>query len=227
VKFVLDAGHGGRDSGAVGNGLREKDLTLKIVKHIGRLLSEYEGIEVHYTRTDDRFLELSERAAIANKLKADYFISVHINAGGGTGFESYIYNGQVSSATIAYQNVIHGEIMRAIGNVTDRGKKRANYAVLRETCMPAVLTENLFIDNPNDAAKLKSEQFLLQVAYGHVIGLEKAFGLKKKTKAQPQPQQKVSNQKLYRVQVGAFVDPDNAKRLADELKKKGYPAIIV
>jgi N-acetylmuramoyl-L-alanine amidase len=180
VKFVLDAGHGGRDSGAVGNGLREKDLTLKIVKHIGRLLSEYEGIEVHYTRTDDRFLELSERAAIANKLKADYFISVHINAGGGTGFESYIYNGQVSSATIAYQNVIHQEIMKAIGNVKDRGKKRANYAVLRLTNMPAILTENLFIDNPNDAAQLKSEQFLLQVAYGHVIGLEKAFGLKKK-----------------------------------------------
>ncbi|GAJ44909.1 hypothetical protein GT2_23_00630 [Parageobacillus thermoglucosidasius NBRC 107763] len=81
------------------------------------MLSDYEGIEVHYTRTDDRFLELSERAELANKLKADYFISIHINAGGGTGFESYIYSGNVSSATIAYQNVIHAEIMKAIGNV--------------------------------------------------------------------------------------------------------------
>lgn len=227
VRIVLDAGHGGKDSGAVGNGLREKDLTLNIVKKIGNLLAEYEGVEVHYTRTDDRFLELSERAAIANKLKADYFISVHINAGGGTGFESYIYNGQVSAATVAYQNVIHQEIMKAIGNVKDRGKKRANYAVLRETHMPAILTENLFIDNANDAAKLKSDQFLQQVAYGHVVGLEKAFGLKKKAKPQPQPQQKPSDGKLYRVQVGAFADRKNAERLAEELKKKGYPAIIV
>ncbi|UYL93790.1 N-acetylmuramoyl-L-alanine amidase [Geobacillus phage vB_GthS_NIIg9.7] len=224
VRIVLDAGHGGKDGGAVGNGLKEKDLTLKIVKHIGRLLSEYEGVEVHYTRTDDRFLELSERAAIANKLKADYFISVHINAGGGTGFESYIYNGSVSAKTIAYQNVVHGEIMKAIGNVKDRGKKRANYAVLRSTNMPAILTENLFIDNKTDAAKLKSEQFLLQVAYGHVQGIVKAFGLKKK--AQPQPQQKTSTGKLYRVQVGAFANRENAERLAEELKKKGYPVII-
>jgi len=223
-KIVLDAGHGGKDPGATANGLKEKDLTLAIVKHIGRMLSEYEGVEVHYTRTDDRFLELSERAAIANKLKADYFISVHINAGGGTGFESYIYNGSVSAKTIAYQNVVHGEIMKAIGNVKDRGKKRANYAVLRETKMPAILTENLFIDNKTDAAKLKSEQFLLQVAYGHVQGIVKAFGLKKK--AQPQPQQKTSTGKLYRVQVGAFANRENAERLAEELKKKGYPVVI-
>lgn len=205
--------------------MQEKNLTLNIVKKIGNLLSEYEGIEVHYTRTDDRFLELSERAAIANKLKADYFISVHINAGGGTGFESYIYNGNVSNATVAYQNVIHAEIMKAIGGVKDRGKERANYAVLRETKMPALLTENLFIDNASDAAKLKSEQFLLQVAHGHVQGIVKAFGLKKKAKQQPK--EKASDKKLYRVQVGVFNDPKNAERLAEELKKKGYPAIIV
>jgi N-acetylmuramoyl-L-alanine amidase len=222
LRIVLDAGHGGNDPGAVANGLKEKDLTLTIVKHIGRLLGEYEGVEVHYTRTNDRFLELSERAAIANKLKADYFISVHINAGGSTGFESYVYNGNVSAATVAYQNVIHAEIMKAIGNVKDRGKKRANYAVLRLTNMPAILTENLFIDNPNDATKLKSEQFLLQVAHGHVQGIVKAFGLKRKAK----PQQKVSDKKLYRVQVGAFTNRENAERLAEELKKKGYPTII-
>jgi N-acetylmuramoyl-L-alanine amidase len=227
ARIVLDAGHGGYDPGAVANGLREKDLTLTIVKHIGRMLSEYENAEVHYTRTDDRYLSLEERAAIANKLKADLLISVHINAGGGTGFESYIYNGNVSSATIAYQNVIHAEIMKTIGRVKDRGKKRANYAVLRETKMPAILTENLFIDNANDAVKLKSDQFLQQIAYGHVIGLEKAFGLKKKAKQQVQSQPKASDKKLYRVQVGAFSDRKNAERLAEELKKKGYPSIIV
>jgi N-acetylmuramoyl-L-alanine amidase len=180
MKLVIDWGHGGSDPGAVGNGLREKDLTMKIGKMIGDMLLDYEGVEVIYTRTSDCYLSLEERAEIANKACADFFLSVHINAGGGTGFESYIYNGNVSAKTIAYQNVIHGEIVRAIGNVKDRGKKRANYAVLRETKMPAILTENLFIDNTDDAAKLKSEQFLLQVAHGHVQGIVKAFGLKKK-----------------------------------------------
>jgi N-acetylmuramoyl-L-alanine amidase len=180
VRIVLDAGHGGKDPGAVANGLKEKDLTLAIVKHIGCMLSEYEGVEVFYTRTDDRFLELEERAEIANKLNADFFCSIHINSGGGTGFESYIFNDTKNTKTIACQNVLHQEIMKAIGNVKDRGEKRANYAVLRETKMPAILTENLFIDNANDATRLKSEQFLLQIAHGHVQGIVKAFGLKKK-----------------------------------------------
>ncbi|MED5052708.1 N-acetylmuramoyl-L-alanine amidase [Anoxybacillus rupiensis] len=227
VKIVIDPGHGGTDSGAVGNGLQEKNLTLNIVKKIGNLLAEYEGVSIIYTRTDDRFVELSERATIANRAKADFFLSVHINAGGGTGFESYIYNGKVSSAAIAYQNVIHQEIMKSIGNVNDRGKKRANYAVLRETNMPAILTENLFIDSAGDAAKLKSEQFLLQVAHGHVEGIVKAFGLKRKVAAQTQTKTNVAPTQLYRVQVGAFADRKNAERLAEELKKKGYPAIIV
>ncbi|EPZ37821.1 N-acetylmuramoyl-L-alanine amidase [Anoxybacillus ayderensis] len=224
MKIVLDAGHGGHDPGAVANGLREKDLTIAIVKHVGKMLEEYEDVEVLYTRTDDRFLELSERAAIANKAGADFFLSVHINAGGGTGFESYVHP-NANSATIAYQNVIHTEILRAIGNARDRGKKRANYAVLRETKMPALLTENLFIDNKNDASKLGSEQFLLQIAYGHVQGIAKAFGLK--PKAKPHPSQKPSDGKLYRVQVGAFSNRKNAEQLAEELKKKGYPAVIV
>lgn len=73
VKIVLDAGHGGRDPGAVGNGLREKDVTLTIVTKIGEMLKEYERVDVHYTRTDDQFIELSERAAMANRIGADFF----------------------------------------------------------------------------------------------------------------------------------------------------------
>ncbi|PUF85664.1 MULTISPECIES: N-acetylmuramoyl-L-alanine amidase [unclassified Geobacillus] len=231
VKLMIDPGHEGveknLDPGAVANGLKEADLTLKIAKHIYDMLSEYEGVQVRMTRTGNQCLTLSQRAKMANDWGADFFLSIHINAGGGTGFESYVHP-NANSATIAYQNVIHAEIMKAIGDVRDRGKKRANYAVLRETKMPALLTENLFIDNANDAAKLKSDQFLQQIAYGHVIGLEKAFGLKKKAKPTPsQPQQKVSDGKLYRVQVGAFSDRKNAEKLAEELKKKGYPAIIV
>jgi len=227
-KIVIDPGHegvtGNLDPGAVGNGLKEADLTLKIAKHIYDMLSEYEGVQVRLTRTGNQRLTLSQRAKMANDWGADFFISIHINAGGGTGFESYVYNGNVSQATIACQNVIHAEIMKAIGNVKDRGKKRANYAVLRETKMPAILTENLFIDNKTDAAKLKSEQFLLQIAHGHVLGIAKAFGLKKK--AAPAPSTSAPAGTLYRVQVGAFSNRANAEALVKKLKALGFDAFI-
>lgn len=224
MKIFLDAGHGGKDSGAVGLGLKEKDLTLSIVKKIGKLLGDYEGVKVLYTRTDDRFLELAERADIANKAAVDYFCSVHINATPtGTGFETYVYT-DASSKSVAYQNVIHPEIYKALGKVKDRGKKRANYAVLRHTDMPAILTENLFIDNPNDNNLLKEESFIDNVAQGHVNGFAKAFGLKKKPAPVPEP--KDEKKTIYRVQVGAYADKKNADALAAELKKKGYSPII-
>lgn len=200
VKIMLDAGHGGKDSGACGNGLKEKDLTLAIVKKIGALLDQYEGVEVSYTRTDDRFLELSKRADLADNAKVNFFNSVHINATpSGTGFESFIHT-NASSQSVAYQNVIHAEIMKSIGNVKDRGKKRANHAVTRETHMPSILTENLFIDNPADNKLLKQDDFLDKIAQGHVNGYEKAFGLKKKA-----IKQATINQKTISFFTGGYV----------------------
>jgi N-acetylmuramoyl-L-alanine amidase len=178
VRIFIDPGHGGNDPGAVGNGLKEKDLTLKIAKKIKPKLTNYENVQVKLSRENDTYLTLSERAKMANDWGADIFISIHINAGGGIGFESYIYNGSVSSSTIAYQNIIHEEIVKATG-WNDRGKKRENYAVLRETKMPAILTENGFIDNTTDANKLKNDSFLDKIAQGHVNGIVKLFNLKK------------------------------------------------
>src|SRR5699024_4021819 len=124
--IVIDAGHGGQDPGAVANGLREKDLTLYISKRIKKYLDDnYSGHKVLLTRTTDKYLSLTERANIANRNNVDLFVSVHINAGGGTGFESFIYNGKVSDATKKLQNTMHDAIMKQI-DVVDRGKKRAN-----------------------------------------------------------------------------------------------------
>lgn len=227
VKIFLDAGHGGKDPGACAFGLKEKDLTLSIVKKIGKLLCDYEGVQVLYSRTGDTYPSLSERAAMANKACADLFISVHINATpSGNGFETFIHT-NASSKTVAYQNVLHPEVMKAIGNVKDRGKKRANYAVLRQTDMPAILTENLFIDNPTDNKLLQQESFIDKVAEGHVNGVVKIFGLKKKASPKPVETKPKSDGKLYKVQVGAFADPKNAEKLAEELKKKGFPTYIV
>ncbi len=181
VKIFIDPGHGGNDPGAVGNGLREKDLTLTISKRIKAYLdNNYSGHNTRLSRTGDTTMSLSQRTNAANNWGADYFLSVHINAGGGTGYEDYIYNGNVSSKTVSIRDVVHAEVVKQISNVRNRGKKRANFHVVRETRMPAMLSENLFIDTKADADKLKDSKFIDKVAKGHAIGLAKAFKLKKK-----------------------------------------------
>ena len=77
---VLDAGHGGDDSGNTGNGYREKNIALKVTLEIGKALSKVSGIKVIYTRKTDVFIELHERATIANKADADLFVSIHCNS---------------------------------------------------------------------------------------------------------------------------------------------------
>lgn len=192
--LVLDPGHGGSDPGAVGNGLKEKDITLVISRKIREILEGYEGIEIRLTRETDKYLSLKERTDMANKWEADYVLSIHINAGGGTGFESFIWNGKVDNPTVSAQNVIHTEVIKLI-DAKDRGKKRANFHMLRETKMPALLTENLFIDNPGDAAKLKDKMFLDRIAQGHANGIVAFFGLKKKQPPIPVAEHKTEQAK--------------------------------
>ncbi len=176
---MIDPGHGGSDPGAQANGLREKDLVLTIgLAMRDYLIAEYENVEVRMTRDTDSFLTLEQRANLANAWGADYFISVHVNAGGGTGFESFIHTTR-STGSVNAQNIVHDEILKLIG-VTDRGKKEANFSVLRNTSMPAILTEVLFIDRTTDAARLRDPNFLITAAQGHVNGLAKAFNLKRR-----------------------------------------------
>lgn len=185
VKLYIDVGHGGTDPGAIGNGLKEKDLTLKIGFKIREMLKQYEGISVVMSRIGDATKSLATRTREANSIGADYFLSIHINSATKTsahGWESFIFNDGHQVKSSAFQNVLHTEVMKIIApeGVHDRGKKQANFHVLRETKMPAVLTENLFIVNPDEARKLKSDEFLNKLAQGHVNGLVKFLGLKKK-----------------------------------------------
>jgi N-acetylmuramoyl-L-alanine amidase len=95
-KIVIDAGHGGHDTGTIGpNGLLEKDLVLDVAKRLGRLLESRLGAEVIYTRQDDTFIPLETRTAIANRERADLFISVHANSSRDSdarGVETYYLN---------------------------------------------------------------------------------------------------------------------------------------
>jgi len=229
VKVFINPGHGGKDPGAVGNGLREKDIVLKIARKIVDQLKNYD-VEVKLFRSDDTYYTLEQICNEANRWNADLFVSIHVNAGGGTGFESYIYSGLSDNSTTAkHRQVIHEEIMKKIPNVRDRGKKKANFYVLRNTRMSAILTENLFIDNKTDATRLKSYAFLTDVATGHVNGIVKALGLKKKTKpAQTsKPAAKTTNKTTYyRVIAGSYNDRKNADAQVAKLKKAGFDTFI-
>ena len=187
-KVWLDAGHGGTDPGASGYGLKEKDVVLKIVKYAKSYLeANYKNVQVKLTRSTDVFYELSKRASMANQWGADLFVSVHANAGGGTGFETFRYLG-TAGKTLELQKALHNEIlttMKAYGQIADRGLKQANLAVVRETRMPAVLTENLFIDRKEDAERLKDSGFLKAVGEAHARGIAKYLGLSGGSSKQP------------------------------------------
>jgi N-acetylmuramoyl-L-alanine amidase len=202
--IVIDPGHGGKDPGAIGFKINEKDVVLNLAKKLNDHLGQYEKAVVSLTRWDDRFLELSERAKFANDRNADLFISLHNNAASASahGFESFIYV-NASTTTARYQTILHEQVMNYLAQVGihDRGKKRANYAVLRETKMPAILLENLFITNEKENKLLKDDTFLDNLAAAIAAGIAKIFGLKKKNTA-PKP--------MYRVTVDGKVIYDTA-----------------
>lgn len=180
--IVIDPGHGGNDPGAQGNGLVEKQLTLQFGLKLRDWLRQHYQVDVSMTRESDIYIPLNDRAQFANQLNADYFVSLHHNAAGGEGFESYVYLGTQSGPTGTYQRIIHDEIMaylRPLG-VRDRGRKTANFAVLRETRMPAILLENLFVDNEHDANLLKNPAIIDEFTKSIARGIANAFNLVEK-----------------------------------------------
>lgn len=174
---MIDPGHGGNDSGATYEGYKEKDFTLKISLALRNYLKDNYSLNVWMTRDKDATLSLNDRTNMANVKGVDLFVSIHLNAGGGTGYEDYIYNGSVPSSTINKQDTIHKAVMNRISsyNVKDRGKKRADFAVLRQTKMEAVLLENLFIDTDKDLDLLIDNNFINDLVVGIGEGIAKAL----------------------------------------------------
>jgi len=186
---VLDAGHGGSDPGAKGFGILEKDKALVIALKVrDRLLQRY-VVRVRMTRDTDEFVPLLTRASLANQWKADYFVSLHHNAAGGKGFESYVYTGTRTKESGKRQDVVHGAVMSYLSTVgaVDRGKKEASFAVIRETTMPAILIENLFVDNAADAALLNNATVIDKLSDAIAAGIGQALGLIEAVPEAPDP----------------------------------------
>lgn len=169
--LFLDPGHGGRDPGAMGNGLKEKDIVLDVCQRVNRYINNhYPDIDCVLSRDDDRLIELSSRTGMANRLKADCLVSVHVNSASdhrANGFESFIYTtDDETTKSYALQQKLHEKLagLWLLNHRRNRGIKKANFHMVREFKGAAVLIELGFIVNDKDAALLKRDDFLQQNA---------------------------------------------------------------
>jgi N-acetylmuramoyl-L-alanine amidase len=214
-KIVVDAGHGGHDTGTIGpNGLEEKDLVLDVALKLGKLLEKKLGAEVVYTRDDDTFIPLETRTAIANKEQADLFISIHANSSGdpaARGVETYYLNftsradalevaarenavseksihelqdlvkkialkekiGESREFASDVQRSLYAGLSAKSPNLRNRGVKKAPFVVLIGANMPSILAEISFVSNPDDAKKLKTDDYRQRIADSLYKGVAK------------------------------------------------------
>lgn len=179
-KVYVGIGHGGSDSGAVGNGFKEKDLTLSIGKYCNERLKQY-GIETKISRTTDVDSSINSKVAASNAFKADVCMDIHINAGGGDGSEVYYShvspNGKklaqaIVDATLAIRQNTRGIKTRIDDDGTDY------YGMIRMTDAPAVLVECAFIDNATDIQIINTEAKRKIFGYAIADGVAKYLGVK-------------------------------------------------
>lgn len=194
--ICVDAGHGGNDTGTQNKSLKleEKRMTLDVAQRVQRLL-QGQGYRVVMTRTDDRFIELEDRADIANRAKADLFVSIHFNSfpqESIAGTETYILTRRTQRSTGATKREtadsislpgnamdpwnavlgysMHRQTREKLGTF-DRGLKFARFKVLTLVNCPGVLFEAGYLSNANEARKISSEDYRSEIAVGIVDGI--------------------------------------------------------
>ncbi|MGP4070400.1 N-acetylmuramoyl-L-alanine amidase [Halobacillus sp. B29] len=171
---AIDPGHGGKDPGAVANGLVEKEVVLDVSLKVREYLRD-SGINVVMTRSSDWYPTLDGRVNIANQNNADSFVSVHANAflSSANGVETFYYaKGMTDREYKSYKlaGYINERLHKSM-DMTDRGVKNAGYRVIKATNLPAVLTEIGFLTNDEDAAKLKTQKYRDEAAKAIAMGI--------------------------------------------------------
>lgn len=166
---AIDAGHGGKDPGAIGpTGLRESDVVLDVSLRLRDFLAK-DGIRTVMVRETDVFIDLFDRAKIARERGATIMVSIHANAHARTavnGSETYYLTPQ----SLALAQMIQDELGVLLG-IPSRGVKTANFVVLREPGIPSVLVETAFISHPDDEARLRETAFRQKVAQAIYRGI--------------------------------------------------------
>ncbi|WP_249310243.1 N-acetylmuramoyl-L-alanine amidase [Bacillus sp. FJAT-49736] len=233
MKIAICAGHGLNTPGkrTPDNSLHEWEFNSAVVTKLINKLKTCQGVEI--LRTDDPTgktdVPLKTRTDKANAWKADVYYSQHANAAYNSwnsagGLETYTYTTKPKEA-VAFAAEVQKSVVKATG-LKDRGVKAADLHIVRETHMTAILQEGPFMSNKDEAELLKSDAFREKYAEAVFQAFVSFFKLKVPKQEAPKEQPK-SDDKLHRVQVGAFSDKNNAQKLVDELKKKGYNPFIV
>ena len=172
---VIDPGHGGKDPGATSVlGFYEKGINLSVARKVTRLL-EQRGLRVKMTRTSDYYVELEDRAAIANNLNADLFVSIHSDSfpkSSRRGYTIYIARSASSSSRRAASDIVRS--MSSTG-LNSFGVQTAGYHVLTGTRGPAVLVEMGYLSNRSEAALLRSSSFQNRLAQAIADGISDYF----------------------------------------------------
>lgn len=225
-KVFLAVGHGGKDPGAVANGLKEKDVNLVIALACRNELMRH-GVIVGMSRTTDEDDKTTVAECNAFLKDGGYAVDIHNNAGGGDGCEIYHHYGGGKGKSLA-QNVLDAIV--AIGQNSRGLKVKKNalgkdyFQFIRETNsnVYAIIVECAFLDNKNDVKIIDTDAE--QKAMGKAIakGILKELGI-----AYVEEKVNTTPAKLYKVQVGSFAVRANAEALVKKLKADGYDAIIV
>ena len=218
VRIFLDAGHGGKDSGATKGNRHESDDVLKVVKKVGKKLEEtYSNVVVGYSRTSDIYESPSKKADDGNSFNADYFFSFHRNAynGSAKGWET-----EYKSHSTVKDNIMNdlNSKMKKIGFTIRGDKQRDNLAVLNQTSMPALLFEIGFIDNSGDNKIFDSKFGDIVDAFVGVIGDN--CGLKKTGSTNIDKEET----EVVEKKEGCFSINKNAKDIGEFLHNRGYGA---
>jgi N-acetylmuramoyl-L-alanine amidase len=179
--IIIDAGHGGKDAGASSkkHAYEEKKLTLETAFLLSDYLKQM-GYRISMTRKEDAFVALETRAEIANDMEADLFVSIHYNYSSDQdveGIEVYYYKESKTppSQRILQSKELGHEVLKKIVKITgaeSRGVKQANFAVVRQTNMPAILIEGGFLSNPDERKKILDSKYLHQLAKSIAHGVD-------------------------------------------------------
>ena len=208
-RIYINPGHSDKDPGAVGFAT-ERKLNVKVAEFMGsHLLANY---DCELRMNPGIMNSVSQVAADANSWKADLMVSIHFNAGGGDGYEALVYN----NARVNLGKVFEKHVLAAGQN--SRGVKlRPDLGILRLTNMPAVLNEGAFVDNQKDIQDWNEDAQLQKLGIAYAEAAAEFLGLAKKA----------AENALYRVQVGAYRNPDGANAMQQRLKEAGFDGIIV
>jgi N-acetylmuramoyl-L-alanine amidase len=201
--IVIDPGHGGADTGAIGpDGLHEKAVVLDVARRAARIL-ERKGLHVRLTRTADTTLPLAERPRLASQWHADMFVSIHVNSAarrGAAGIETYILpppdqpataggsrgpaspGNRFDKANMVLAYCVHGALLSASRD-EDRGIRRARFSVLKSAGCPAILTECGFLSNPQTARALRRPEHIAALANAIAQGVLLYIDLARKAEA--------------------------------------------